>query len=50
MRDRHPQLRAVPMFQTCNDKELGRIGSLAEKLSAVEGPLLLGATEFVSHG
>lgn len=41
MKDRHAQLRAVPMFQTCNDKELGRIGSLAERMSATAGEVMI---------
>jgi CRP/FNR family cyclic AMP-dependent transcriptional regulator len=40
MKDRHATLRAVPMFQTCNDKELGRIGKLAEQLSAAAGEVM----------
>lgn len=41
MKDRNAHLRAVPMFQTCNDKELGRIGKLAEQISAVAGEVVI---------
>lgn len=34
-------LRAVPMFQTCSDKELGQISKLAEELSFDAGEVVM---------
>ena len=41
LKERLAHLRAVPMFQACNDKELGDVARLAEETAVAAGDVLV---------